>query len=90
MMGGPGRVVPLARIYRLFTSMPGSGRDYTPMDFARDLYQLETSGVTETKSGSTVSFHAAAATRGTKGVFTFVGPKGQDVQYYGVRFTKVG
>ena len=90
MKGGPGRVVPLARIYRLFTSMPGSGRDYTPMDFARDLYQLETSGVTKTKSGATVSFHAAAATRGTKGVFTFVGPKGQDVQYYGVRFTKVG
>ena len=90
MMGGPGRVVPLAKIYRLFTSMPGSGRDYTPMDFARDLYQLETSGVTKTKSGATVSFHAAAATRGTKGVFTFVGPKGQDVQYYGVRFTKVG
>jgi hypothetical protein len=90
MKGGPGRVVPLARIYRLFTSMPGSGRDYTPMDFARDLYQLETSGVTKTKSGATVSFHAAAATRGTKGVFTFIGPKGQDVQYYGVRFTKVG
>ena len=90
MKGSPGRVVPLARIYRLFTSMPGSGRDYTPMDFARDLYQLETSGVTKTKSGATVSFHAAAATRGTKGVFTFVGPKGQDVQYYGVRFTKVG
>ena len=52
MKGGPGRVVPLARIYRLFTSMPGSGRDYTPMDFARDLYQLETSGVTKAKSGA--------------------------------------
>ena len=90
MKGSPGRVVPLARIYRLFTSMPGSGRDYTPMDFARDLYQLETSGVTKTKSGATVSFHAAAALRGTKGVFTFIGPKGQDVQYYGVRFVEAG
>ena len=83
-----GRVVQLSRIYKLFTSLPGSTRDYTPTDFARDLYLLDTSGLTKTKSGATVSFPASTGTRGAKGLFTFVGPDGRNVQYYGVRFTK--
>ncbi len=90
MKDGPGRVVPLDRIYQLFTSLPGSGQDYASMDFARDLYQLETSGVTKTKSGASVFFHASTGTRIGRGVFTFVGPDGQDVKYYGVRFAEAG
>ena len=90
MEHGSGRMVPLARIYKLFTSLPGSGRDYAPMDFARDLYQLETSGVTKTRSGARVFFHASTGTRSDKGVFTFVGPDGRDVKYYGVRFAEAG
>ena len=88
--GVHGQVVQLSRIYKLFTSLPGSNRDYTPTDFARDLYQLETSGVTKTKSGATAAFPASTGTRGTRGLFTFVGPDGQNVQYYGIRFTKTG
>ncbi len=88
MKDGPGRVVLLARIYKMFTSQPGSGGDYAPMDFARDLYQLETSDVTKTKSGASVFFHASTGTRSGSGVFTFVGPDGQDVKYYGVRFAE--
>ena len=88
MKNGPGRVVPLARIYKLFTSLPGSSRDYASMDFARDLYQLETSGLTKTRAGASVSFHASTGTRSDRGVFTFVGPDGQDVKYYSVRFTE--
>ena len=85
---GPGRVVPLDRIYKLFTSLPGSGRDYTPTDFARDLYLLDTSGLTKTRKGATVSFPASTGTRGARGLFTFVGPDGRDVQYYGLRFAE--
>ena len=88
MKSGPGRVVTLDKIYKLFTSLPGSSRSYTPMDFARDLYLLDTSGLTKLKTGVTVSFPASTGTRGTRGLFTFVGPDGQDVQYYGVRFTE--
>lgn len=88
MKGDSGRVVLLARIYRLFTSLPGSGRDYAKIDFARDLYQLETSGVTETTSGARVFFHASTGTRGASNVFTFVGPQGQDIKYFGIRFAK--
>ena len=87
-----GRVVSLARVYRLFTSLPGSEREYTNVDFARDLYLLDTSGVTTTKRGAVVSFPASSGTRSPKAgdVFTFVGPDGQDAQYYAVRFTEAG
>ena len=87
-----GRVVSLARVYRLFTSLPGSEREYTNVDFARDLYLLDTSGVTTTKRGAVVSFPASSGTRSPKAgdVFTFVGPDGRDAQYYAVRFTEAG
>ncbi len=89
MERGPGPVVPLDRIYKMFTSLPGTSRDYTTMDFARDLYQLDASSLMKTKSGSVVSFHASTSTRSGKGVFSFVGPEGQEIQYYGVRFAEV-
>ena len=85
-----GRVVPLARIYKLLTSLPGIKRDYSPTDFARDLFFLDSRGVTKTRSGATVSFPSSTGTRGTKGLFTFVGPDGQDVRYYGIRFMESG
>ena len=85
------RVVPLARIYRLLTSLPGAGRDYDRTDFARDLYRLQANGPTRTRKGAIVSFPASSGTRQAKrDLFTFVGPDGQDVVYYGVRFTKGG
>ena len=88
LMKAGGRVVPLDRIYRLLTSLPGSSREYDRTDFARDLYNLDSSELKKTRSGAIVSFHASTATRSTRGLFSFVGPDGQDVQYYGVRFTE--
>lgn len=85
-----GRVVPLERIYRLFTSLPGSSREYDRTDFARDLYFLETNGPKQTKKGATVSFPSSTGTRRSKGLFSFVGPDGRDVEYYGLRFTEAG
>ncbi|MCY3953655.1 MAG: hypothetical protein OXG69_14095, partial [bacterium] len=81
-----GPVIPLERIYKLLVSLPGSRRDYTRTDFARDIYQLETAGVTATKSGARVSVPASTGTRGPKGLFTFVGPDGREVKYYAIRF----
>ncbi len=85
-----GRVVPLDRIYRLFTSLPGSGREYDRTDFARDLYILDTKGPKHTKQGATVFFPSSTGTRSSKGLFSFVGPDGRDVAYYGLRFTEGG
>ena len=77
------RVVPLARIYKLLTSLPGAGRDYDRTDFARDLYRVQANGPTRTRKGATVSFPASSGTRQAK-------RDGQDVVYYGIRFTKGG
>ncbi len=87
--GNSGRVVLLSRIYSLFTSLPGGKREYSPTDFARDIFMLDQSGVTETRSGFAVSFPSSTGTRSSRDVFSFVGPDGQDVKYYGVRFVQV-
>ena len=42
--GQQGRVVQLERVYRLFTSLPGSDREYNRTDFTRDLYLLDRDG----------------------------------------------
>ena len=89
-LGGAGQVVPLSRIYDLFTGLPGANREYSQLDFARDLYTLETSGVKEVRSGARVSFPASTGTRGTRGTISFVGPNGETVVYYGIQFTGNG
>ena len=79
-------VIPLASIYRLFTSLPGSNRDYAPTDFARDIYLLDKSGLNKTKSGETVSLPASTGARSARDLFTFIGSDGREVKYYGIRF----
>ena len=86
-LGEVGQVVQLSRIYDLFTGLPGSKRDYSQLDFARDLYNLEASDVRQTRSGPRVSFPASTGTRNSRGTISFVGPNGEPVVYYGVQFT---
>ena len=80
-------VMPLARIYEIFTSLPGSSREYDKTEFARSLYFLESDGPTHTKSGARVSFPASTGTRSARGTFPFVGPDGQVIAYYGIQFS---
>ena len=89
-LGEVGQVVPLTRIYDLFTGLPGANREYSQLDFARDLYSLEESGVKEARSGARVSFPASTGTRGSRGTISFVGPNGESVVYYGIQFTGGG
>ena len=87
LIGGTGApVILLTDVYRLFTSLPGNSRDYTPTDFAGDLYELDRSGVIKTRSGVTVSLHASTGARSSRNLYTFVGPDGHEVKYYGIRF----
>ena len=91
-MTGQGRVVELERIYRLFTSLPGSGsgpNGYDRTDFTRDLYLLDRDGPKTTGRGLRVSFPASSGTRGSRGVFSFVAPDGQVLTYYGIQFSEV-
>ena len=83
-----GVVAPLEKIYQAFTSLPGSNSDYGRMDFARDLYQLDSQGVRQTRSGMKVDFPASSGARSSRGVFSFVDPDGQVIPYYGIRFSR--
>ena len=84
-----GRVVPLARIYKLMTALPGSARDYDRSDFARDLYILDSNGPRHTRNGATVSFPSSTgARRRSSDLFSFIGPNGDNAEYYGIRFSK--
>ncbi len=81
----PGAVVKLADIYRVLTVLPGSGREYSKQEFARDLYLLDQSGVTRTRDGRTLQLPASALTRGT-GLFITVTRSGQEKVYAGISF----
>ena len=80
-------VMPLARIYEIFTSLPGSSREYDKTEFARSLYFLESNGPSHTRSGARVSFPSSTGTRSARGTFPFVGPDGQVITYYGIQFS---
>ncbi len=90
MKSDQGRVVRLSRIYNLFTSLPGSNREYDLTDFARDLYMLDANGPRETRKGAEVSFPASTGARRSTNLISFVGKDGQVIEYYGVRFTGTG
>ena len=88
MVEGPSLVVPLVRIYKLLTSLPGASREYDRSDFARDLYILDANGPHRTRRGALVSFHASTGAKSDRDLFSFIGPDGQSVVYYGIRFTE--
>jgi hypothetical protein len=82
---GPG-VQRLIDVWDVLTLLPGQAKDYTKPEFARDLYLLDQSGVTATKSGRTLRWHASSGTRGAS-VLTTVAKTGQQQRYWGVSFT---
>ena len=78
--------LPLTRIYDVLTLLPGN--DYTLLDFTRDIYFLDTSGVTETKKGFRLSLPASTVSRerGTR-ILRFVTRDGFEKEYAAIRFT---
>ena len=86
-LGKVGQVVRLNLVYSMWTGRPGTEREYSQLDFARDLYNLETSGVNQVRSGARVSFPASTGTRNPRGTISFVGTRGEPILYYGIQFT---
>jgi len=87
---GMGLTIPLYRLYEAFTLPPGAGAEYSRSDFGRDLFLLDRSGLTQTKSGVKFSLPASTGVKGAKAktTFLFVAPDGGTVTYYGIRFTE--
>jgi hypothetical protein len=83
-----GTPVALAAVYEALTLLPGSTAAYDRTDFVRDLFILDRSGLTRTKSGAVFSLPASTGTKGGKGTYSFVAPNGEPVTYYGIRFTE--
>jgi hypothetical protein len=80
-----GSVVRLVDIWGVLTLLPGAQRDYAKPEFARDLYLLDSSGASTTKSGRVAGWHASTGTRGT-GTLTTVARTGQQQLYWGISF----
>jgi hypothetical protein len=84
-----GKTVSLADVYDGLTLLPGSAAAYGRSEFARDLFLLDRSGVTRTKTGAKLSLPASTGTKGSKGTFPFVSPDGESVIYFGLQFLEV-
>lgn len=61
---------PLSQVYDILTLLPGSEKEYTLLDFTRDVYFLDASGITETKKGYELSLPASTASRERKALNT--------------------
>jgi hypothetical protein len=85
-----GPVERLTRVYELLTLLPGQSREYSSHEFARDIYLLDRSGLTETRDGFVVSFPASTGTRSTSGVITAITENGQERRYWGIAFNRAG
>lgn len=85
--GRSGATLKLTDLYRVLTLLPGSGREYTKQEFARDLYLLDQTGNTTTKDGRKMRLPASALTRGS-GTLTTVTRSGQEKVYAGISFVE--
>jgi hypothetical protein len=86
---GRGSVVTLRDIYRLLTLLPGQTKEYSLQEFARDIYLLDRSGVTETKKGCGVTMPGVSSgMKGTAGAIRVITQEGQDKLYYGISFSE--
>lgn len=77
-------VLPLVDLYPLIPVLLGLDVPYSRKEFARDIYQLHSSGIDTTDSGATVTFPVS---RGVPGkLLTTTSEFGEEVRYYGIRF----
>jgi hypothetical protein len=83
---GEGTVVRLLDVYALLTLLPGQSREYSRLEFGRDVYLLEQSGVTTNRRGAAVRFPSSTGTRRAGGTIRVVTQDGRERLYYGIAF----
>lgn len=82
--------VSIDQVYAVFTVMPGSAREYSKQEFARDLYLLEESGERTTKKGATLHFSRSTGARQARGAATVVDRQGRRIVYSSISFVETG
>jgi hypothetical protein len=83
---GRGVAEPLVDVYQLLTLLPGQGREYSRQEFARDIYLLDRSDATATRTGQVISLPASTGTR-SSGVIRVITESGEEKTYYAIAFT---
>jgi hypothetical protein len=83
---GEGTTVRLVDVYDLLTLLPGQAREYSRLEFGRDVYLLEQSEVKATRQGHHVSFPSSTGTRRASGTIRVVTQDGRERLYYGIAF----
>lgn len=81
-----GTVVSLLDLYELFTLLPGQAKEYSRQEFARDIYLLDRSGVSTTRKGAKVRFHASTGTKLASRTLSVINESGEEKRYYGISF----
>lgn len=80
--------LPLTAIYDVLTLLPGADKEYTLLDFTRDVYFLDTSDVDKTKKGYRMSLTASTVSRERSAkIIKFVTRHGHEKQYAALKFT---
>jgi len=79
--------LPLVKLYEVLTLLPGAEKEYTLLDFTRDLYFLDLSEITLTKKGFHMFLTASTASRerSTK-ILKFVMRDGNEKDYVAIKF----
>ncbi len=83
--------IPLTQIYEILTLLPGTEKDYTMLDFIREIYFLDSSDVHTTKKGYHISYPKSTQSRerSTKS-FKFVTRSGEERDYVAIKFDRGG
>jgi hypothetical protein len=85
---GPGPVAPLMAIHELLTLLPGSDRDYSKEEFARDVHLLDRQPDLRTKDGRRFTLPASTGTKKSGQRLTIIDQQGSEKIYVGIRFDK--
>ena len=86
-----GTAIKLVDVYQAFTLQSGAAAEYGKSEFARDLFVLDRSNISRTRSGFAVSLPGAPSAKGAeRDRISFVAPDGESKTYYGLQFTEDG
>ena len=82
-------VARLVDIYKNLTVLPAVRKDYTQQEFARDIYLLDESGITQTSGGRRMRLHpGSTGSKSPAQLLRVVDRAGAQKTYYGLEFEK--